>query len=331
MRKKLLVVFKISCALVFVLAFANFSSAEFPERPIEIHMPYGISSPSATIVRVIADRMTKDLGKQVVLIAALGAGGTLAGEKIARRTKPDGYTLVQVNSGTNGMAFFTKKELNYTLDDFTYLALTHTAYIGLVVAPNAPFKTLEEYIAYAKKNPHGVKIASTGYGTGGHFFIEYLKIKGENLKVDLTPFKTPAEVTKAVVSGVTQAAAVYGGSGGPNDELTKAVEGGAKILAVTAKTRLKAFPDVPSLTEKGLDMVWSGWWGLGGPKGLPDNVQTVLKNAIYKAVQDPQVAKVAASGGFWFEFLKQEEFIPFVKEYYKKSEMIAKEANIEKQ
>ncbi len=330
MRKEL-IKFKISCALVLLLAFTNFSSADFPERPIEIHMPYGISSPSATIVRVIADRMTKDLGKQVVLIAALGAGGSAAGEKIARRTKPDGYTLLQVNSGTNGMAFFTKKELNYTLDDFTYLALTHTAYIGLVAGSKAPFKTLEEFLAYAKKNPHAVKIASTGYGTGGHFFIEYLKIKGGNLKVDLTPFKTPAEVTKAVVSNVTQAAAVYGGSGGPNDELTKAVEGGAKILALTSKERLKAFPDVPSLTEKGLDMVWSGWWGLGGPKGLPDNVQTVLKNAIYKAVQDPQVAKVAASGGFWFEFLKQEEFIPFVKEYYKKSEMIAKEANIEKQ
>jgi tripartite-type tricarboxylate transporter receptor subunit TctC len=328
--KKISVGVRIFFVLSFLLGFANLSWAEFPEKPIEILMPYGISSPSAAIVRVIADRMSKYLHKQVIIIAAVGAGGTMAGEKIANRTKPDGYTLVQVNSATNGMAFFTKK-LNYTIDNFTYLALTHRAYLGLVAAPNAPFKTLEEYLAFAKKNPHVIKIASTGFGTSGHFFIEYLKIKGGNLKIDLTPFKTPPEVTKAVVSGVTQAAAIYGGSGGPNDELTKAVEGGARILAVTSKERLKGFPKVPSLTERGLDMVWCGWWGLGGPKGLPERVQSVLKNAIYKAVVDPQVAKVATSGGFWFDFLKQEEFIPFVKEYYKTGEMIAKEANITKQ
>jgi len=333
MRGKLgkLMKFEFYLVIVFLLGFGNSSSAEYPERAIEILMPYGITSPSAAIVRVIADRMSTDLQKPVVIVPAVGAGGTLAGEKIAKRTKPDGHTLIQVNSATNGMAFFTKKDLNYTLDDFTYLALTHSAFVGLVAAPKAPFKSMEEFITFVKNNPHQVKIASTGVGTGGHFFLEYLKIKCGGLIFDLTPFKTPPEVTKAVVSNLTAAAVIYGGSGGTNDELTRAAEGGAKILVVTSKNRLRGFPEVPTLTEKGIDLIWSGWWGIGGPKGLPDNIQSVLKNSLYKAIQDPQVAKVAESGGFWPDFMKQEEFVPFVKEYYKKIEMIAREANIPKQ
>ena len=306
------------------------SAAEFPEKPIEILMPYGAVGGTAAIQRIVADNMAKILGKPVIITPAIGAGGTVAGEKIAKRTKPDGYTLLSVSSGTNGAALYTKKDITYTEDDFTYILQTHASYLALVAAANAPFKTLDEFLDYARKNPNAIKHASTGIGTSGHLCYEYMRLRTGGPKIDLVPFRTAPEVTKAVVSGVTQSASVYGGSGGPNDEIQKCAEGGARILAVTSPHRLKPWPDAPTFKEKGVDLVWSAWWGIGGPKGLPDKVLAVLKNALYKAVEDPQVRKVAESGGYEFEVRKLEEFTVFVKEYNKIGEMIVREAKIPK-
>jgi tripartite-type tricarboxylate transporter receptor subunit TctC len=305
-------------------------AAEFPEKPIEILLPYGAAAGSATVNRVMAEIMSKELPKPVILTPAVGAGGSVAGEKIAKRTKPDGYTLIQVNSGTNCVALYTKKDITYTENDFTYLVQTHASYIGLVAAPNAPFKTVEEFLDYARKNPNSVKHASTGIGTSGHLCYEYMRLRTGGLKIDLVPFRTPAEVTKAVVSGVTQSASLYGGSGGPNDEITKALEGGARLLAITSEKRLPAWPNVPTFGEKGVDLVFSAWWGIGGPKGMPEKTVAVLKKALYKAVEDPQVRKVAESAGYQFQVRKEEEFTAFVKEYTKLIEMITREAKIPK-
>ncbi len=317
--------------VIILLAFPSFTSATgFPERPIEILMPYGVNDRHATIQRVIAEVMSKHLRQQVIITPAIGAGGTVAGEKIAHRTKPDGYTLIQVNSGTNAVALFTKKDLNYKEDDFIYLGQTHASDLGLVVAPNAPFKTLEEFLVYARKNPNVIKHASTGIGTSGHLCYEYLKLKSGGLKIDLVPFRTAPEVTKAVVSGVTHSASIYGGGGGPNDELQKAREGGARVLAVTSSQRSKAWPEVPTFKEKGIDLVWSGWWGLGGPKGLPNDVLLVLKDVLDKTIQDPQVAKIVEFCGARVEFRRNEEFTAFIKEYNKIIEMLVREAKIPK-
>jgi tripartite-type tricarboxylate transporter receptor subunit TctC len=317
--------------LTFLFGFVTFSWAgEFPDRPIEILMPYGAVGGTAAIHRLIANNMSKYLGQQVILTPAIGAGGTVAGEKIAHRTKPDGYTLLSVSSGTNGVALFTKKGLTYTEDDFVYLLQTHASSLALAAAHNAPFKTLEEFIAYAKKNPHKIKHASTGIGTSGHFCFEFIKLRAGGLDIDLVPFRTAPEVTKAIVSGVTQSASLFGGSGGPNDEIQRSVIGGARLLAVTSPERLKPWPEVPTFREKGMDLVWGAWWGIGGPKGIPDKVLKVLKNALYKAVEDPEVKRVAISGGYLFEPRKQEEFTAHVREYNKIAAMVARDAKIPK-
>jgi len=315
--------------VIFVLAFASTSAAEYPEKPIEILMPYGLGLTAAGY-SVLADIMSKQLPKPVILTPAIGAGGTVAGEKIAKRTKPDGYTLIQVNSGTNGMAFFTKKDLNYTMDDFMYLAEVNACDLALIAAPNAPFKTLEEYVAFARKNPNIIKHSSTGIGTGGHLALELLKVRAGGLKIDLVPFRTAPEVEKAVVSGNCHSAFTYGGTGGPNDSLQKSVDGGARILAVTSEKRLEAWPQIPTFREKGIDLVYSAWFGIGSPKGLSSEAVAVLKKVLYKAIQEPAVAKVFKSCGNRVEFRKHEEFTQFVKEYNELTEMIVKEAKIPK-
>jgi tripartite-type tricarboxylate transporter receptor subunit TctC len=323
--------FKEFWVLLFVLAFASFSSAgEFPKKQIEILMPYGIGGYTPIAYRVVADIMSKHFSRPVILLPSEGAGGTLAGEKVAKRVNPDGYTLLQCNSATNVNALHIKKGVNYTMDDFIYLAEVCACDLALIAAPDAPFKTLEEYVAFARKNPNTIKHSSTGVGTSGHLCLELLKIKAGGLKIDLVPFKTQFDVEKAVLGGHCHSAFVYGGGGGPNDTIQKTIEGGGRVLAVTTKKRLEAWPEIPTFTEKGLDVVFSAWYGVAGPKALPNEVVLSLKNALYKAIQDPQVVKVVKSVGFRHEFRKNEEFTRFVKEYNTLVEMIVTEAKIPK-
>ena len=156
-------------------------------------------------------------------------------------------------------------------------------------------------------------------------------MRGGGLIIDPVPFRTAAEVDKAVINGNCHSAFTYGGGGGPNDLFQRALDSGARILAVTSKKRLEAWPQIPTFTEKGIDLVYSSWFGIGGPKGMPNEVISVLKNALYKVIQDPLVVKTAKDVGHRYEFRKHEEFTEFVKEYCAVTEQIVKEAKIEKE
>jgi tripartite-type tricarboxylate transporter receptor subunit TctC len=331
MKKMRLICLKGVFVLAIVFAFTSLSSAaEFPRKSMQWLAPYGVAANSAIGMKIIADAVSKLFPKPVFVVPAKGAGGTLAGGRVAKRVKPDGYTLLLCNSATNGTALYTKKGLEYTNDDFVFLAQYGAFDLGLIAGPESPFKTLEEYVAYARKNPHAIKQASTGVGTSGHLCLELLKIKAGGLKVDMVPYKTAFEQRTAVLGGHCQAAFIYGGGGGPNDEFRKTINGGGRVLAVSSKQRLKSYPKVPTFKEKGIDLVYSAWYGIAGPKDMPKEVTQKLKDAIYKVMEDPQVKKNIEALGFRFEFRKTEEFTPFIKAYCLTVEMIVREAKIPK-
>jgi len=315
--------------LALMVMVGSVSAANFPAHGIKILFPYGIGGYTPVPYKVVADNMSKDLGQPVLLTPAKGAGGTLAGEKVAKRIKPDGYTLLQANSATNATAFYTKKGLNYSNDDFIFLAQVIASNLILVAGADAPFSTVEEYIAYAKKNPNKIKQASTGIGTSGHMCLELLKIKAGGLKIDLVPFKTQFNVETAVMGGHCQAAFLYGGAGGPNDAVKKMKDSGLKILASATEKRLEAWPDIPTFKEKGYDVVYSAWYGLACSKKVPKDHVEVLKKAIYQAVTDPEVKAKCQSAGLTYTFLKSEEFTVFIKDYLNRVKLIVEAANIQ--
>ena len=331
MKKMRLICLKGVFVLAIVFAFTSLSSAaEFPKKSSQWLAPYGVAGNSAIALKFVADGVSKLFPKPVFVVPATGAGGTLAGERVAKRVKPDGYTLLLCNSATNGTALYTKKGLKYTNDDFVFLAQYGAFDLVLIAGPESPFKTLEEYVAYARKNPHAIKQASTGIGTSGHLCLELLKLKTGGLKIDMVPYRKAFEQRTAVLGGHCQAAFIYGGGGGPNDEVMKTINGGGRVLAVTSKQRLKAYPEVPTFTEKGIDLVYSAWYGIAGPKDMPKEVTQKLKDAIYKVMEDPEVKKYIETLGFRFAFRKSEEFTPFIEEYCSRVEMIVREAKIPK-
>jgi tripartite-type tricarboxylate transporter receptor subunit TctC len=320
------------CAGIFIVMvtffYVNFSSAaEFPTRPIEWYTPWGLGTVTGMVMNIVADDASKLLGQNITPLPAIGGGGMLGGVKVAK-AKPDGYTLILCNSGTNANSLYMKKNVPYTNSDFEFIAQLGGLDLGLVVGPGSPFKTLEDFLEYAKKNPFPIKMATIGFGSTSHLCVELLKLEEGNLKIDLVPYKTSTEVRTAVLGGHCHAAFTYGALGGPGDEFRLILESGGKILAVTTKARMKAYPDVPTFTEKKLNMLFSAWYGIAGPKGMPKEVSQKLKDAFYKTLKNPKVISDIEKVGFRYEFLNSEEFTSYVKEYEKLIKRIVVEAKI---
>lgn len=302
-------------------------AAGFPERPIEVLAPYGTASNSAIALQIIAEEVSKVLPKPMVVVPAPGGGGTVAADRV-KRAKPDGYTLLLTNAATNAVSP-NIKNVSYTNDDFEFIAEYGTFALGLVVAGDSPFKTIDDFMEFVRTNPHKMKQASTGAGTTGHLALELFKIKGGGLKIDMVPFKTTFEMRTAVLGGHTQSAFLYGGGGGSNDEFTQMIESGGRLLAVTTPERLPAYPNVPTLKEKGIDAVFSSWYGIAGPKGMPVETSAILKKAVYDALEKPDVKAAIERLGFKFEFRRSEEFTQFVKAFESQVKSIVREAGIE--
>jgi len=320
--------YRIVLMATLIALFSSFISAqEYPTKPIEWYSPYGTGGPAALAMKLVMDSAAKSLGQPVVMVNAPGAGGTIAGARVAR-AKPDGYSLVMASSGNHGIAMYTVKDLSYTNADFEFIALFGVLEIALFVGPHTPFKTLEEFVAHAKKNPHALKFTTTGVGSGPNFILESLKMQAGGLQIDPVVFKTSPEQRTTVLGGHTHASVVYGGSGGPGDNISQAIEGGGRMLAVTAKKRLESFPQIPTFAEKGYDISYRGWYGIAAPKGMPKEVSKKLKDAVYKALEDPAVIKGIKSMGFVYEPMHSEEFSKFVKTAEAEIKIIAEKAQI---
>ena len=313
--------------LALMLGFSGFSSAaEYPTKPIECLLPWGPASTSAISVKVVMDAASKVLGKPILLVPAGGAGGTIAGKRCAS-AKPDGYTILATNSATNGTAIYTRKDVPYKNSDFEFLALYSTQELGLIVKKDAPYKTLEEFIEYAKKNY--IKAAYQGVGTGQHICFELLKLKTGGMKIDYIPVISAFDLRTSVIGGHADASIIMGGSGGSGDEFRQAIEGGARILAVASNKRLKPYPDVPTYVEKGLDVVYRAWVGIVAPKGMPKEISEKLKNVLYQVLRDPEVIKAVIQLGYGFEFLNSEEFTKYAEEFGNLIKRVVEEAKIE--
>ena len=249
-------------ALIAALAAASSAWGQdtFPSKPIRIVVPYSPGG-ADTQMRALQPLLTPKLGQALVIENVPGAGGVVAANQV-KAAAPDGYTLFFTGTAALTMVPNMRKDLTYGLADFVPVGnMTGTPNV-VGARADLPYRSMKELIAYARANPGKVNMGSAGTGTLTH-------------------------VVGAAVN------AMLGGSidivhGLPGVMMPHFKSGKLRPLAMTGSARYEFLPDVPTLSEVGVDFVDTSRFGLFAPKGLPQPVLQRLAVAVEQAVKDPK-------------------------------------------
>jgi tripartite-type tricarboxylate transporter receptor subunit TctC len=269
----------LGCALV---AGAQ-SPQTYPNRPIALVVAFSAGGPTDSIARIVAARMSVAIGQTVVVENTTGAGGTIGVGRIAKGT-PDGYLIGIGHIGThvvNGAIYPLTYDLQTDLEPIAMIATNPQILVG----KNAiPAKNLKELIAWVKANQDKVSIGTGGAGTPAHVSAVYFQ-NVIGAKPQIIHYRGAAPATQDLLAGVIdlnfdQAA----------NSLPQIRAGRVRAYAVTAKTRLAAAPDIPTVDEAGLPNFYMAvWHGIWAPKATPRPVIDKINAAIVEALADPGV------------------------------------------
>ncbi len=266
--------------------FASIASAQepYPTKPVRLVAPYPPGGSSDVLARVIAQKITDALGRQMIVENRPGATGNIGHELVAK-SAPDGYTLLLTTKSQMVNNPYLFKRLPFDpLNDFSLLSLIATAGHVLVVHPAVPARSVKELVALAKARPGKLSYGSAGAGSTVGIVAEVFK---SITKVDIlaVPYKGTVLAVSDVVGG--QIEMVF-------SDMVPAVPqirgGRLRALAVTTTGRSPALPQVPTMIESGMtEPLPTQWWGMSGPKGMPPAIVSRLNAEIGRIVQLPDV------------------------------------------
>jgi len=305
-------------------ALPAWAQADFPSKPIRLLVPFSAGGSPDLLARVIALQLGRQLGQNVVVENRLGANGIIAAEAVAN-APPDGYTLL-VTTGSQAINPSIYRKLPYdTLADFAPVSLFSVApALTLVVNPNSPAKTFEDFLEMARKPDGNVSYGSPGTGNTLHLAGELLNATAGTRMLHV-PYKGAAPALNAVMAGEVTACFLS------TTAATLAVRGGqVRPLAVTSAQRIVAFPDVPAMAERGVPgMDYNGGWvGLFAPGRTPAPIVQKLSAEVNKAMQVPEVKDKMLSWDSPPASYTPEEFARFFQAEMDKFARIVKLANV---
>ncbi len=262
----------------------------YPDRPARIISGYPPGGISDTYARLMAQWLSQQLGQQFIVENRPGAGGNLAAEAVAK-SAPDGYVLLQTTSADAWNATLYQN-LNFNIvRDFSAIATMSRGSGLLVVNPSLPAQSVPELIAYAKKNPGKVTMASAGVGSAPHMFWELFRTK---TGVDMVhvPYRGGGPAVVDLLGGQVQA---YFGTFPSTIEQVRA--GKLRALAVTSPTRASVLPDVPAMAEFLPGFEASIYVGLAAPRDTPAAIIDKLGSTLSRALDDPAMTLRIAEFG----------------------------------
>jgi len=295
---------------------------DYPSRTIKLVVPFGPGGPTDVSARLVAQIAQSELGPMVVENRP-GAGGAI-GSKAVANADPDGYTLLLGTSATLGVVPAVANNPGYDpIKSFTPIAKVSDSTLVLVVPKEFPANTVGEFVAYAKSHPGQLSYASAGVGNQTQLLAELFKAK-TGVDVVHVPYKSGAEMTSAIMSEQVQMAF-------PDISILLPLirEGKVKALAVTAATRHRQLPNVPTMIESGIpDFVLSFWSGVVAPAGTPENITDTLNVAINKGLTSQSVRETLANIGAETHPGSAQDFAGFISLESKRWSSIAKLVNI---
>jgi tripartite-type tricarboxylate transporter receptor subunit TctC len=297
------------------------NSETWPSRPVRVMVPYPPAGGADTTARIVYNKLSQTLGQQFVVENKGGAGGTIA-EAILAKADPDGYFILHDATAfsVNG-ALYPNLSFDYN-KDFDPVGLVSLVPNILVVTPSLDVKTMADVIAYAKAQPGGIDMASSGNGTLQHLSLEMFRFM-TGAKVNHVPYRGGGNALTDVMSGQVKFFFSNGSS------VVGLIKGGkVKAIAHTGKGRLASLPDIPPVSDTIPGFEAYEWNGVFVPHGTPGAIVTKLNAALNQAIASPEVKERFAQLNVDTRATTPEEFRAFVKEQMERWSKVVKDANI---
>jgi tripartite-type tricarboxylate transporter receptor subunit TctC len=267
------------------------AQAGYPTRPITMVVPFPPGGPTDLVARVVAQKMSEQMGQPIVVDNRGGANGNIGAVAVAK-AQADGYTLLY-NTSSITLSPALYKSLSYdVLRDLAPVALTAVVPLALVVHPGVPANNVAEFVAYAKANAGKLSYGSAGNGNVTHL-AAYQFVRAMGIDAAHIPYKGSAPADVDLAAGNIQFM-----TDTINSVMSFVKDKRMKLLAVTTAKRMSLFPEVPTLGETVMPGFEAGaWQGLMVPAGTPAAVVQRLNDEVNKALQSPDVrAKLAVQG-----------------------------------
>lgn len=302
------------------------ANEQFPIKPISMTIPFPPGGVATVVGRPVVEGMNKVLEKPIVMETRPGAGGAIGNAYVAR-AKPDGYNVLFAMSSVSTIPETDKisgKSPSYTTSQLRPIGRITSDPVVMVVRADAPWKTMQEFIADARKNPGKFNYSSSGnYGTM-QLPIEMLKADQKIFMVHI-PYTGAGPAVLAVLAGEVDTTA-----SGPSTVVQHIKGGKLRALAHSGDGRLPALPDVPSFKELGMAVEYNQWTGLFLPKATPEPIVQSYRDALRAAVNDNSVRTVLNNSGSPIAYLDEPEFQVFWdKDILKMNEVVRRIGKLE--
>jgi tripartite-type tricarboxylate transporter receptor subunit TctC len=298
------------------LMMAGAAHAQYPTKPVRIVVPHAPGGAVDGVARILATKLGEILGQAVTVENRAGASGTIGAEYVAK-SAPDGYTFLVSAAGVVSNSMI-KKHMPYKDEDLVPVAMIGLAPSVVLVAADAPYKDLKEFIAASNKG-EGFHWATAGTGSTPHFVSGVLQTR-YGAKLDIVPYKSGSESITAVLGKQVEAT-----SEASIVALPYLKSGKLKALADTWTSRIAAYPQLSTATEQGFgELRIAHWAGVHAPRGTPDEVLEKMSRAIDAAMKNATIAERLRNVGIEPIGGTRASFIAFVDEERKRLGAVVK-------
>lgn len=297
------------------------AQTEWPTKPVRVMVPYPPAGGADTTGRIVFGNLAQVFNQQFIIENRGGAGGTI-GEAIVAKAEPDGYTVLHdATAFSVNSSLYTNLPFDYN-KDFDPVALVSLVPNILVVTPSVPVTTVADVIAYAKNNPDGIDMASSGNGTLQHLSLEMFRHR-TGIKISHVPYRGGGLALNDVMAGQVKFFFSNGSS------VVGLIQGGkVKAIAHTGKGRLRSLPDIPPVSDTLPGFEAYEWNGVFVPHGTRTPIIQKLNEGINNVLRDPNVTTRFQQLNIDIRHTTPAEFGSFVKDQMVLWSKVVKDANI---
>jgi tripartite-type tricarboxylate transporter receptor subunit TctC len=303
--------------LSLVILGVSAGSAAYPERPVKMIVPWAAGGDTDSIFRPFVPHLQKHLGGTVVIANVTGASGTV-GAREAKNSPPDGYTIYSTHDYIHTTYYTGVADVAYS--DFEPVCTVSTTPSILTASPKTKWSSLQELLADAKSRPGQISVGAT-LGSTSHFFPALIE-KASGAKFKYVSYEGLAPRMNAILGGhidLTDSNLTQKG---------KVEAGQLKFLAIATERRHPEIPNVPTLKELGIDVVYALTRGLMVPKGTPPAIVARIEEACMKATGEPKFAEDMAKQGTAVRFLDRKAYTEFLKQNDKVNQDLARDLGL---